>query len=86
MAKPPSPKPGKKPRKNYIELPEDFDAPDVEKGETFEAVAEIRKDKDGYCVVSLDGVPLKEDKPDDEPDDEEETLGAGARRMMEGDY
>jgi hypothetical protein len=71
-----------KERRNYLTLPEDFEAPKVEDGETFEAVAEIRKEKDGkFCVVTLDGIPLKEeDARDDEEGEDQETIGAGAKR------
>jgi hypothetical protein len=72
---------------NYITLPDDFEVPETEEGKTFEAVAAIRKDPDGkYCVVSLDGVPLKEDKESaDEDAMETESLGMGAKNMMKGE-
>lgn len=67
--------------KNYLDLPEGFEVPKVEDNETFEAVAEIRKEKDGkFCVVSIDGIPLKEEDERDEEETEPETIGAGAKR------
>lgn len=79
------PKPAKKQRENYVKPPEDFEVPELEVGETFEFVAEVTKKKDGLCISAWDGIPVDEKK---ERGDEEsgESIGAGAKRMMEGGY
>lgn len=80
----------KKEKANYLDLPTDYEDPKIDVGETFEAVAEIRRDKDGYCVVSLDGVPTdaekeKRDAMGERDDDEDDTqsIGAGARKAAQ---
>lgn len=76
----------KKPRENYITPPEDFEVPDVEEGETFDAVVTFTKKKDGICVTAWDGIPVKEEDEREE-DEDTESIGAGARRAaMEGGY
>lgn len=78
----------KKKRENYVQPPKDFEVPELEVGETFEAVIEFTKKKDGLCISAWDGIPVdeKKERSDDESEPEPESIGAGARRAMEGDY
>lgn len=78
----------KKGREHYVTPPEDFEVPEIEEGETFEVVMEVKKKADGLCIISWDGVPVKdEDEREEEADAEApESIGAGARRAMEGGY
>lgn len=86
MKKPKPAKAEKKPRENYVKPPEDFEVPELEDGETFEVVMEITKKKDGLCISAWDGIPVKDPEKSDEEEPEPESIGAGARRMMEGGY
>ncbi len=75
----------KKPRKNYLDIPEGFDLPKIEEGDTFEAVVEIKREKGGgNCVTTIDGVPMEKEKSEDTEWDETETIGAGAKNAMKG--
>lgn len=77
----------KKPRENYVTPPEGFEVPDVEDGETFEAVVTFTKKKDGICITAWDGIPVKEEDADEREEEEAESIGAGARRAaQEGGY
>lgn len=79
------PKPVKKQREGYVKPPKDFEVPELEVGETFEAVFEITKKKDGLCITAWDGISVDEKKERDEAEPEE-SIGAGAKRTMEGAY
>jgi hypothetical protein len=60
--------------------------PATKEGKTFEEVVEIRKDEDGrYCIVSIAGVPLEEDR-EEEDEGSDESLGGGAKSAMKGAY
>lgn len=81
----------KKPRKseyeNEITLPEGFEHPPAEDGEEFEAVATVRRKKGKFCVVALDGVPMKDEKErEDDPEEDEPSIGVGAKTAMGGGY
>lgn len=72
-------------RKNYVTFPDEFEVPKIEVGETFEAVVEFTRKKDGYCVSAVDGIATK-DGEEEVAEEEVETIGAGARRAVEGGY
>lgn len=55
-----------------FDAPEGLDLTDVPEGQETEVVAKIRKKPDGrLCLVSVNGVSLKEEEPEEENLDEE---------------
>lgn len=83
MAKPP--KPEKKHRKGYVEPPKEFELPKIEVGESFEVVMEVTRKKDGYCVTAWDGIKTPGEE-EEVAEEQVETIGAGAKRAVEGGY